>query len=168
MTDALTRRNRKKTFNQLDFATTSFREKIEIVDSQFKSSDSTKNIANIQIVISNTRILTSDNDNDVDYEALTKTEYEKQKRLQAKQKYKIAVTKIKQLKVSLTIEKTTSTQRRSRVRKIFEKNSNDFEIPFDFSFEKKVRSLKKQRFFLALKLINLDLYTEKNFKKYQN
>ena len=117
-------------------------------------------------MISNTRISASDSDNNVDYKVLTKTKYKKQKRLQAKREYKIAITKIKQLKISLTIEKTTLIQRRNRVRKTFEKNLNNFEIFFDFSFEKEIRSLKKQRFSFALKSVNLNLYIEKNFKKY--
>ena len=111
ITDASTKKDRKKFFNQFDSATTSFREKIEIVDFQFKFSDLTKNIVNTQIVISNIRISTNDSNNDIDYETLTKTKHKKQKQLQTKRKYKIAITKIKQLKTSLTIKKTTLTQR---------------------------------------------------------
>ena len=68
------------------------------------------------------------------------------------------------MKISLTIEKTTLTQRRNRVRKTFEKNLNNFKIFFDFSFKKKIRNLKKQRFFFALKSTNLNLYIEKILK----
>ena len=83
-----------------------------------------------------------------------------------KRKYNIIVTRNKQLQISLRDNKITLIMRRDRVRKTFENNFNLFNFSFEFLFEIEIFQLKKQRLFLVLKLINLNNYFNKNFKKY--
>ena len=56
--------------------------------------------------------------------------------------------------------------RRNRVRKTFKNNSKNVDFLFEFLFENEIFCFKKQRLSFVLKSINLNLYNNKNFKKY--
>ena len=56
--------------------------------------------------------------------------------------------------------------RRNRVRKTLKNNLKNVDFLFEFLFENKIFCFKKQRLFFVLKSTNLNLYNNKNFKKY--
>ena len=86
--------------------------------------------------------------------------------MQIKREYIIVIIKNKQLRISLRKKKIALFVQRNRVRKTFENNLKNVDFLFEFLFENKIFRLKKKRSFFVLKSINLNLYNNKNFKKY--
>ena len=104
----------------------------------------------------NNDVVTSLNDN-VDYVELAVKEKTKTKNLKTKKKYLILQKRNKQfLKLIKNDEIETSSTRRRRITKI------------DENFLAKISRLKRQRSTINLKSTNLDIYNNKNFKKFKN
>ena len=104
----------------------------------------------------NDNVVTSSNDN-VDYIKFVVKERTKTKNLKVKRKYLILQKRNKRfLKSIRNDEVETSSTRRRRITEI------------DEDFFTKTSKLKRQRSTIDLKSTNLDIYNDKNFKKFKN
>ena len=104
----------------------------------------------------NNDVVTLSNDN-VDYTELVVKKRKKTKNLKIKRKYLILQERNRRLLKSIKDDEVeTSSTRRRRITKI------------DENLFAKVLKLKRQRSTIDLKLTNLDIYNNKNFKKFKN
>ena len=104
----------------------------------------------------NDDVTTSSNDN-IDYTEFVVKEKAKTKNLKVKRKYLILQEKNKRfLKLIKNDEIETLSTRRRRIIKI------------DENLFTKISKLKRQRSIIDLKSTNLDIYNDKNFKKFKN
>ena len=104
----------------------------------------------------NDDVVMSSNDN-VDYTEFVVKEKAKTKNLKVKRKYLILQERNKQFLKSIKNDKIeTSSTRRRKITEI------------DENFLAKVSKLKRQRSTIDLKSANLNIYNDKNFKKFKN
>ena len=144
--------NEKQTTSQREQSADKLNEHQKLKQIFTKKFENRKNISRSD----DENVATSSNDN-VDYVKLVAKKRKKTKNLKVKKEYLILQERNKRLRKSLRNDeiKTQITRRRRTIK-------------IDESFLIEASELKRQRLIIDLKSANLDIYHDKNFKKFKD